>query len=150
MTLSTTCRFLIFLHFGAAQKNRINTSYATKTTVGESTDNIILDPEQEDGRRLWLTWGPTTPGGPGGPVLPWNPWNEKEKKNRAVIQMTLDSTDEELSAQSSFYSQSLLSVQDVQAVRLFLQVPEKNIQNTNEVHRKALWVGRVSLQTKIN
>lgn len=78
------------------------------------------------------------------------PEMKRKKKNRAVIQMTLDSTDEELSAQSSFYSQSLLSVQDVQAVRLFLQVPEKNIQNTNEVHRKALWVGRVSLQTKIN
>ena len=69
----------------SARRNRINTSYATKTTVGESADDIILDPEQEDGRRLWLTWGPTTPGGPGGPVLPWNPWN-KENKNRAVIQ----------------------------------------------------------------
>lgn len=65
----------------------------------------------------------------------------KRIKTELSFKRTLERSDEELSIQSCFYSQSLLSVRDVQAVRLFQQVPEKNIQNMNEVHRKALWVG---------
>lgn len=78
--------------FLSAETNTINTSYATKTTVSESTGNACMGPTQRDGQWLWLTWGPTTPGGPGGPVLPWNPCVFQTKKDTTVIRLTLGNT----------------------------------------------------------
>lgn len=50
---------------------------------------------------------------------------KSKKKTELSFKRALESSDEELSIQSSFYSQSLLSVRDVRAARLFQQVPEK-------------------------
>lgn len=65
--------------------------------------------------RLWLTWGPTTPGGPGGPVLPWNPYVFQTKTNSTVIQLAQQSN----AAYSQVSTHSLSSLSGMSRQSIF-------------------------------